>query len=508
MRPAGAQAIIGRPIPMSLPGWLRTPRSLLAVFLVIVLLPSALLVVSGWRLMRHDAEAERQARRDRLASEIVTTLQQRIHEIDAQLRDPRDEFAVASNRDDFVLAVFTDGRVETTPPRRLLYYPVTVAGREAPLPAVVEAANLRRLGQTDAALGALSRAAAAEDASVAGVPADLFARWAECDLLAAVGRNDELKRKAEALQRDLFSGRWQLSRAVLEANAEDAARWAGATARSPATEHARVLSAAVERLWQRWNARPATLSGSGHELVTLDGQTTMLRRYADGDRLAVFAAGDGFIDAQWLSEPYRMAERQQLTVSLRQPGARPTTPEETRRPAEDTALPWTVAVSNLAPAGAVSSARLQIWIGGVALLSLIVIGGATVITRATARELAVARLQSDFVAAVSHEFRTPLTSLRQIGEVLHEGRITDDRRRTYYEALVRQTERLHQLVETLLDFGRMEAGRSPYRREPTDLVPWARSVVEQFNREVSGRGYTVELTTATSRFRYWPTNRR
>jgi signal transduction histidine kinase len=481
---------------MSLPGWLRTPRSLLAVFLVIVLLPSALLVVSGWRLMRHEAEAERQARREQMAGEIVTTLQQRVEEIVAQLRDRRSELAVAANRDDFVFAVFTGGRIETTPSRRLLYYPITVVGHDASLPAIAEAAHLRRLGQTDAALAALSRAAAPWDASVAGIPADLFARWAECDLLAEAGRTDELKRKAEALYAELMSGRWQLSRAVFYANAEDAARWSGTTALPAATEHAGVLAAAIERLWQRWSARPATLSGSGHELVTLDGRTATLVWYADDHRLAAFAAGSGFIDAQWLSDPYRKAERQELSISLRQPGSPHATAHETRRPAEETRLPWTVAVANVVPASAVTSGRLQIWIGGVALLSLIVIGGATVITRATSRELIVARLQSDFVAAVSHEFRTPLTSLRQIGEALHDGRVSDARRRTYYEALVRQTERLHHLVETLLDFGRMEAGRSPYRKEPTDLVPLARSIVEQFNHEVSGRGYTVELATA------------
>ena len=40
----------------------------------------------------------------------------------------------------------------------------------------------------------------------------------------------------------------------------------------------------------------------------------------------------------------------------------------------------------------------------------------------------------------------------------------------------------------------MEAGRSPYRREAVDLASWARSVVDEFNREVSARGYSVELT--------------
>lgn len=69
---------------MSVPGRLRTPRSLLSVLLVIVLLPSTLLVVSGWRLMRHEAEQERQARREQMAGEVVATLQERVREIDTQ----------------------------------------------------------------------------------------------------------------------------------------------------------------------------------------------------------------------------------------------------------------------------------------------------------------------------------------------------------------------------------------------------------------------------------------
>jgi signal transduction histidine kinase len=189
--------------------------------------------------------------------------------------------------------------------------------------------------------------------------------------------------------------------------------------------------------------------------------------------------------------------RQSLRISLRDPGASAADIKETRQVAAETKLPWTVAVTSVGTAESrLASGRFRLWLAGAALLSLIVVGGAVVIARAAARELAVARLQTDFVAAVSHEFRTPLTSLRQIGEVLHDGRVAADRRQTYYEAIVRQTERLHHLVETLLDFGRMEAGRSPYRKEPIDLTSWARSVVNQFNHEVSARGYSAEPTLA------------
>jgi K+-sensing histidine kinase KdpD len=117
--------------------------------------------------------------------------------------------------------------------------------------------------------------------------------------------------------------------------------------------------------------------------------------------------------------------------------------------------------------------------------------------RAFLRELAVARLQSDFVAAVSHEFRTPLASLRQLTENLLDGRVTtDERRATYYRAQARATGRLHRLVEGLLDFGRMEAGVLRYRLEPLEVGDLVHSTVEEFRQDHADRGHQVELTLA------------
>ena len=85
------------------------------------------------------------------------------------------------------------------------------------------------------------------------------------------------------------------------------------------------------------------------------------------------------------------------------------------------------------------------------------------------RELAVARLQSDFVASVSHEFRSPLTSMRQLSSLLVQGRLTsDEQRQRSYEFLADETGRLDRLIEGLLDFGLMEAGGTRYRPESVD----------------------------------------
>jgi two-component system phosphate regulon sensor histidine kinase PhoR len=101
--------------------------------------------------------------------------------------------------------------------------------------------------------------------------------------------------------------------------------------------------------------------------------------------------------------------------------------------------------------------------------------------------------QSDFVSAVSHEFRTPLTSLTQFTEMLVENdSLPVETRRRYYEAQARATGRLSRLVESLLDFSRMEAGARPYRLEPLDAAQLARTVVEEFRLDGAGKEFTIE----------------
>jgi signal transduction histidine kinase len=140
------------------------------------------------------------------------------------------------------------------------------------------------------------------------------------------------------------------------------------------------------------------------------------------------------------------------------------------------------------------------------VLLFLMLAGAYFILRSVTRELEVARLQSEFVAAVSHEFRTPLASLLQMSELLAEGRVAEHRRPQYYEVLRRETARLQRLVESLLDFARMEAAAREYRMEPVDADALVRDVAGDFQREVAERGYSLELTTngASSRLQADP----
>jgi len=71
------------------------------------------------------------------------------------------------------------------------------------------------------------------------------------------------------------------------------------------------------------------------------------------------------------------------------------------------------------------------------------------------RQLALARQQQDFVSAVSHELKTPLTSIRMYGEMLREGWVDETKRKTYYDFIFHEAERLTRLINNVLQLARM-----------------------------------------------------
>jgi signal transduction histidine kinase len=166
------------------------------------------------------------------------------------------------------------------------------------------------------------------------------------------------------------------------------------------------------------------------------------------------------------------------------------------RSSAETQLPWTLRVLSRDPQAELTQERNRRWLllSAFTLSFAFVLVGSYFIARAVTRELEVARLQSDFVSAVSHEFRTPLASLCQLSEMLTDGRVpSETRRQEYYEGLRRASERLHRLVETLLDFGRMQAGAQQYRFELLEMGSFFRGVVEDFAEEAGERGYRVDI---------------
>jgi two-component system, OmpR family, phosphate regulon sensor histidine kinase PhoR len=85
------------------------------------------------------------------------------------------------------------------------------------------------------------------------------------------------------------------------------------------------------------------------------------------------------------------------------------------------------------------------------------------------REAGLSRLQSDFVSKVSHELKTPLTSIRLFSETLALRRGDPSAEQKCIEGLERETTRLQELIDRLLDWGRMESGRREFVIRVTDL---------------------------------------
>jgi len=93
--------------------------------------------------------------------------------------------------------------------------------------------------------------------------------------------------------------------------------------------------------------------------------------------------------------------------------------------------------------------------------------GAIVLVVSLKRATDLSHLQLDFLSKVSHEFRTPLTSIRLFTQTLMEPRpLTDDQRHQCLDMLDQETQRLSTMIGRLLDFGRMEAGKMVYHRQP------------------------------------------
>ena len=115
---------------MSIRAWFRPPRHLLALFLLITLVPSTLLISLGWRSLRQDRALglqQVQERREQAADLIVSGLEQSLSAAGQSLRDGPAMQALAK-AEDAITIVFTPGRIEAYPKGRLLYYPLASAG--------------------------------------------------------------------------------------------------------------------------------------------------------------------------------------------------------------------------------------------------------------------------------------------------------------------------------------------------------------------------------------------
>ena len=160
------------------------------------------------------------------------------------------------------------------------------------------------------------------------------------------------------------------------------------------------------------------------------------------------------------------------------------------------ALPhWEVAAYLLNPAMLSQSARtLKLTLGLLIALLVLAIGvGGWLIVADLNRQLTLARQKTDFVSNVSHELKTPLTSIRMFSELLAEGRVLDQtKQRSYLNIITAETARLTRLINNVLDFARIERGEKKYNFARCDLAGVVRETVETYRPHLEANGFTLE----------------
>lgn len=127
------------------------------------------------------------------------------------------------------------------------------------------------------------------------------------------------------------------------------------------------------------------------------------------------------------------------------------------------------------------------------VLSLLMIGGLVLTYRSVSKEMALAHLKSDFVSNVSHELRTPLALIRLYAETLELGRITtQEKKEEYYRIIRKESERLTSLINNILDFSRIEAGRKEYDFRETDIAELVRNTLDAYRYQIEQQGFAFE----------------
>ena len=493
-----------------------SPHRLVLLFLLVSAIPITALGWLGWRVLQMDATLESQRQAAQLQAgvdQFASDLERAIGKWNAALTGPDTPPGTAILRLD---SRGLTGRRGVALP----YYPAVPAVSEVP-PRLFEQAEVAEFQanslQTAAELykslaasadhqiraGALARLARVarnqgkvtdalasyealselNETPVFGSPAEFLARRERIELFTAASNTPAAARETKLLAASLAAGRYIVDRAEFSYSCEFASCESIDTALAEA-------AAVFKPIWRQ--------SAEGRQAWTGEHGTfvTTWRNVGDG-QLAIIGPLDALLDTG-----NRRDDRLRFTIEDQK--GRPVwgaalTKAQFGRATVEAGLPWTVRAAFVDPSAMsqLAESRRQLLVAGFVIVLLIVTAAGYVGFRSVSRELSVARLQSDFVAAVSHEFRTPLTAMRHLTDLLEEGGVAPDRQAVYYSAIGKEMRRLHGMVESLLDFGRIESGRRTYQMEATSAGDLARQVVE----EVGSPRVILDMSSAPSPIR-------
>ena len=510
----------------------RAPHSLLAALVATTVVVTAALGWFGWRLLDQQRAIDEQRTREQLESradavtaQIRGKLVEAGERLSGWLSGPRSPAPAVDGA--VVLAIgpaeagLPPGHVEVrvTPPGGLPFVPST-GGAPAPADvfAPIEAAEfagnqladaaaryrgvanhrdahvragallrlgrvLRRSGDFSGALAVYQQLAALGAVRTDDLPAELAGLDGQRSALLAMGDRAGAERVAAQLLQGLDGGRWIITRGAAEFYRDEVST----TARPDSWWLADALS-------DVWHDATTGLPARGQRVFSRDGREVLVVWRSSGARAALLAAfvRSFFPSPAASGTAWQLADPEGQLLSTSDVAA---PPRSVTRIIGNAEYPWTLRLWQVSPLPAGARSRRDVLVAMMAAMFLFLWGATYFMARAIRREAEVARLQSDFVAAVSHEFRSPLTTVRQMAEMLEMDRLpTEERRQTYYRILAGEAARLQRLVETLLNFGRMQAGAERYRFADVDAGALVRDVVREIEPQARGSGTEIEVS--------------
>lgn len=539
------------------PAWLHfffsPSQRLVGVFLVFILLPGTFLCVFVLRVLRQEGQLVRQRtheRLERIAKDIGRDLASEFQRWEETVRLAAKEGTLDTGSfpesirqaleqpGGGVLLSMSEAGLETFPSDALLYVfagapaPRTLASR--PPPNFVEAESLeieqkdyqsailayrslldsadtelqpmllQRLARTlrkadrlDEAVGTYQELLGLDTIWLGGLPSDLIARTELCSLAAERGDMAELAAMSFTLYRDLSGGKWLLDRPRYLYYSDCCRSWC---------RESQVEVGEFNQL-QMMEERKLALSRAAEELLNeprrvLTGETETHLAFWHSNPFTAVVLSESFLGLHWWPRVIS-AQGEDLDAALYPTdghalfGSPPTEtpPFAMMQDVRIEEMPWLIQVWPRNPAAIYADMRQKqnLSMGILVFVVVLLVFGGYITVRIVRRELEIARIRADFVSTVSHEFRSPLTGIRQLGEMLLDGRAIDRKKQHYYfKMIVQESNRLTRLVENILDFSRMEEGRREYRFEPLNTSRWLQRLVTDFETEITADGVAVE----------------
>ena len=380
------------------------------------------------------------------------------------------------------------------------------------------ARTLRKAGRLEEAIGAYRDLRSLDVVWIGGLPSDLIARAELCSLASERGDTVDLARESLAFYRDLASGKWLLDKQRYLYYSDLGRTWcrnsqakgrAFAAETDPQTKPGAPAAAEAGEFnsLRATEGRRLALSSAADDFLKnprtiLPGTGLAYLAFRNTDPFAAILISADVLQSRWW--PRILSSRGEDLEAVLYAGdgspviGSPPSATPSFAVTHDLRIddkPWLLQIWPRRPEAIYTDVRqrrtLSLMMLGFVMVMLAFGGYLTV--RIIKRELEIARLRADFVSTVSHEFRSPLTGIRQLGGMLLDGRVTDpEKQQGYFKMIVQESDRLSRLVENILDFSRMEEGRKEYRFEPLDPSPWLRTLVADFVTEIAMHGTVVE----------------